>query len=165
MKIWSGEVGRGYRHRLDFTEACVHPVYAVTKCSSSSLSLCFVLFIHGENTAGHSKYKKAQQHKTKIIDEDGLFKMLTDSNPSGKSPSESGAKEEKEGATSAASEGTAKVCRSLVRVRADCFLVFVSSPQLFCPNRRDIYVEEISDFVRQAATNRTHDSSVYQVVL
>lgn len=30
-----------------------------------------------------SKYKKAQQHKTKIIDEDGLFKMLRDSNPSG----------------------------------------------------------------------------------
>ena len=33
-----------------------------------------------------SKYKKAQQLKTKVIDEDGLFKMLRDSIPNGKSP-------------------------------------------------------------------------------
>lgn len=64
-------------------------------CSSMTLppSLCLCLsvsFFLSLTPIFHiSKYKKAQQHKTKIIDEDGLFKMLRDSNPGGRGSSAS----------------------------------------------------------------------------
>ncbi|CAB1111626.1 unnamed protein product [Ectocarpus sp. CCAP 1310/34] len=51
-----------------------------------------------------SKYKKAMVMKTTIIDEDGLFKMLRDSNPKGQQPSGGGSQDPLSAAAASASK-------------------------------------------------------------
>lgn len=68
----------------------------------------FSLFI--SRICERSKYKKAKTLKTniKIIDEDALFKMLKDSNPSGGSPAAASGGSESSAAPSSSSSAAAE---------------------------------------------------------
>lgn len=86
--------------------ASVLPVRATASSLAAGSLACFF------RTRQHSKYKKAQQHKTAVVDEDGLFKMLRDSLPKDpEPPAEAQPSEAVAKAGKASAPATSKVTR------------------------------------------------------